>query len=258
MTRKFLTSFGLTLLASGLVAAQMLASPQQPETADPPPTAAAPADAPQPPDPPQFAAGGGGASVTRRADGTVLIRRRRMFMGGDRMDMMGSQDMGMRGPERMWWMNSGLAKQLGLTDDQVAKIKKIFLDHRLQLIDLHADLEKQEVLLRPLIDADHPDENAVLAQIDKVAEARANLEKSNARMLFAIRDTLTPEQWQKLRDIRSERHRPQPTGRRMYRGQQGRPGRMMMRGGGQTGGPQAPPATPPSPDSQGGDGPQQP
>jgi periplasmic protein CpxP/Spy len=244
--KKLLSTFALTLLASGLALAQTAAPPENPQAAEPPPpVAAAPADAPQPPDPPQVYTSGGGVTVTRQPDGAVMIRRDRgMFMGG--------QEMGMEGPAPgKWWLNPEMAKRLGLTDDQVTKIKKIFLDHRLQLIDLHANLEKQEVLLQPMVNADHPDENAVLAQIDKVAEARANLEKSDARMLFAIRDTLTPEQWQKLREMHAmmrHRHRVgQRMGRRMERGgmMRGGPG-----GGVNSGGPQTAPAPPSPPDSQ--------
>jgi len=101
-----------------------------------------------------------------------------------------------------WWKNSELMQKIGVSDEQVQKIEKIFQDHRLDLIDLHAALEKQEVMLEPLIESDQPDESQVVAQIDKVAQARASLEKSNARMLLAIRRVLTVEQWKQLRDLR--------------------------------------------------------
>ena len=100
-----------------------------------------------------------------------------------------------------WWKDSGLMRKIGVTDEQVLKIEKIFQEHRLQLIDLHAALEKQEAMLEPLVEADQPDEAQMTAQIDKVAQARANLEKSNAQMLLAIRRVLTVDQWKKLRDL---------------------------------------------------------
>ena len=70
----------------------------------------------------------------------------------------------------------------------------------MQLIDLHAALERAEAILDPLIEADQPDVAQVIAQIEKVAQARANLEKSDARMLLAIRRVLTVDQWKKLRN----------------------------------------------------------
>jgi Spy/CpxP family protein refolding chaperone len=109
--------------------------------------------------------------------------------------------MGHRGPGK-WWKDSELMRKIGVSDEQVQEIDKIFQDHRLQLIDLHAALEKQEAILEPLIEAGQPDESQVVAQIDNVAQARANLEKSNTRMLLAIRRVLTVEQWKKLRDLR--------------------------------------------------------
>jgi Spy/CpxP family protein refolding chaperone len=100
-----------------------------------------------------------------------------------------------------WWKDSELMRKIGVSDEQVQKIEKIFQGHRLDLIDLHAALEKQEAILEPLVEADQPDEAQVIAQIDKVAQARANLEKSNAQMLLAIRRVLTVDQWKKLRDL---------------------------------------------------------
>ena len=100
-----------------------------------------------------------------------------------------------------WWKDSALMQNIGVSDEQVQKIEKIFQDHRLELIDLHAALEKQEAILEPLIEADQPDETQVIAQIGKVAQARATLEKSNAQMLLAIRRVLTVNQWKKLRDL---------------------------------------------------------
>ena len=105
-----------------------------------------------------------------------------------------------------WWNDPAMAQQLGLSDQQKHQMDDIFLQHRLKLIDLNANLEKQETLLHPMIEADQPDEAKILSQIDAVAQARADLEKANARMLFDIRKTLTPDQWQKLKTMREEHH----------------------------------------------------
>jgi len=104
-----------------------------------------------------------------------------------------------RGPEHgRWWANPRVAQQLGLTDAQKKQMDDILQQSKLQLIDLNAALQKQEVILGPLIQADQPDEQKVLSQIDAIAQARANLEKANARMLFDIRKVLTPDQWKKV------------------------------------------------------------
>ncbi|MGB9032857.1 MAG: Spy/CpxP family protein refolding chaperone [Acidobacteriaceae bacterium] len=116
-----------------------------------------------------------------------------------------------------WWNDPQLAQQLNLTDQQKHQMDDIFLQSRLKLIDLNANLEKQETLLHPMIEADQPDEAKILGQIDAVAQARADLEKANAHMLFDIRKTLTPDQWQKLKAMREE-HR---SGKMMGDGRRG-------------------------------------
>ena len=97
-----------------------------------------------------------------------------------------------------WWANPQTAELLGLTADQTRKMDDIFQQHRLRLIDLNASLEKEELILEPLMGADQPDDAKVMAQIDRVAQARAELEKANSRMLWSVRRVLTPDQWKKL------------------------------------------------------------
>jgi Spy/CpxP family protein refolding chaperone len=97
-----------------------------------------------------------------------------------------------------WWSNPDTAQRLNLTADQLKKMDDVFQQYRIQLIDLKAGLEKAEAMLEPLVAADQPDDAKVVAQIDRVAQARADLEKVNSRMLWSIRRVLTPEQWKNL------------------------------------------------------------
>jgi Spy/CpxP family protein refolding chaperone len=108
----------------------------------------------------------------------------------------------MRGDRGRWWNNPKLVEKLKLTDDQRKAMDKIFQDHREKLVDLRGNLEKAEIEMEPLVRADQPNESAVMAQIDKVAQARAELEKANARFLFALRAKLTPEQWKQVQEFR--------------------------------------------------------
>ncbi len=108
-----------------------------------------------------------------------------------------------------WWKNSEIVRELQLSEAQSNQIEQTFLEQRLKLIDLHAELEKQEARLQPLIEADQPDEAKVSAQIDQVLAARGRLEKANAMMMLAIRRVLTAEQWKKLQAIQQERERMQ-------------------------------------------------
>jgi Spy/CpxP family protein refolding chaperone len=102
------------------------------------------------------------------------------------------------GPHGRWWNNPEMAQKLGLTADQQKKMDEIFQQHRLKLIDLNASLQKEEAILEPLVESDQPEESKIVTQIDRVAQARAELEKANARMLLGIRRVLNPDQWKKL------------------------------------------------------------
>jgi len=127
------------------------------------------------------------------------------------------------GPPGRWWDDPEFIKKLGLTDDQQKKMDDIFNSSRLKLIDLSAAVQKEEAIMEPLVAADPPDENKLLAQIDRVAQARAELEKANARMLLGIRSQLTHEQWLRLKAERPPMHGPmRGMGRGNDRGGRGR------------------------------------
>ena len=100
-----------------------------------------------------------------------------------------------------------MAKKLGLSAEQRKKMDDIFQDHRLKLIDLHAAVAREEATLDPLMQAAQLDDSKILPQIDRIAQARADLEKSDARLQLALRHVLTPEQWETLQ---SEPGRPGP------------------------------------------------
>lgn len=169
-------------------------------------------------------------------------------MGGPGMDGRRppfERAFGGHGNEGRWWNNPRIIEKLKLTDDQRKAFDQILLDHREKLIDLRANVEKADLAMQPLVGADQPNEPAILAQIDKVAQARAELEKANARYLLALRSKLTPDQWKQIQEFRENhggmRDRFGPEGRRG-----GRPGAGGEGGPGNPGGPgNAPP--PPGP-----------
>jgi len=150
------------------------------------------------------------------------------------------------GPSGRWWNDPAMVEKLSLTDDQRKSMDAILLDHRANLVDMHASVEKAEIAMEPLMSADQPSEQLILAQIDKIAQARAELEKANARFLLAIRAKLTPDQWKQLQAVRAERRQnrlgPDGAGPRHMRNR-------AVPDGGPQGAPQATP--PPGPGPQG-------
>jgi len=129
-----------------------------------------------------------------------------MGMGGPGFGMHRppmERSLGLRGGR--WWNEPAMIEKLKLTDDQRKAMDQILLEHREKLIDMRAALDKAELAMEPLMQDDQPNESQILAQIDKVAQARAELEKANARFLLAIRAKLSPDQWKDLKAARAER-----------------------------------------------------
>jgi Spy/CpxP family protein refolding chaperone len=138
-----------------------------------------------------------------------------------------------------WWNNPAMVEKLKLTEAQRKQMDEILQKHRETLVDLRGNLEKAELVMEPMMRDDQPNEGKILAQIDKVAQARAELEKANARFLLALRGKLTPDQWKQLQAERANRHEE----RRGW--EPGGPGRGGPRPEGQGGPQMAPP--PPGP-----------
>jgi Spy/CpxP family protein refolding chaperone len=113
--------------------------------------------------------------------------------------------LGPLGSQGRFWNNPKVVERLKLTDVQCKEFEEIFMQHREKLIDLRANLAKTELALEPLVRDEQPNETKILAQIDKVAQARAELEKANAAYLLAIRGKLTAEQWTQVQAERAER-----------------------------------------------------
>ena len=100
-----------------------------------------------------------------------------------------------------FWRNPEWISMLDLSVDQQKRMDDIFQQYRLKLIDLNASLQKEELILEPLLGGTKPSPDAeakIMSQVDRIAEARAELEKANSRMLVNILQVLNTDQWSKL------------------------------------------------------------
>jgi hypothetical protein len=101
-----------------------------------------------------------------------------------------------------WWQNSETAKKLQLSEAQIGQLDQTFLDHRLKLIEVSADMEKQDLKLQSLLDADVPNEGQISSQVDEVLAARGKLEREHTMMNLELRKELSLDQWRQLRSMR--------------------------------------------------------
>ena len=127
--------------------------------------------------------------------------------GGPPPESRGSANSSMRGglqlgPPGRWWDDKKFARSLGLNGDQQKRMDAIFGQNRDTLSSRYDNVLKAEARLESLTHASKPSETALFAEIDHVAQARADLEKATTHFLLQIRDEMTPEQIGKLDDHR--------------------------------------------------------
>ena len=111
----------------------------------------------------------------------------------------------MRAEMGKWWRDAEIAKKLQLSDGQVTQLDQTFYEHRVKLIDYGAEMEKQDLKLQSLLDADAPDEGQIGSQVDLVLAARGKLEREYTFMNLDLRKVLSLDQWRQLKSIRGER-----------------------------------------------------
>jgi Spy/CpxP family protein refolding chaperone len=107
-----------------------------------------------------------------------------------------------------WWQDSEVAKKLQLSDGQVSQLDQIFYQHRLRLIDCSAEMEKADLKLDNLLDAESPDEGQVNSQVDAVLAARSKLEREFTGMNVDVRKVLSLQQWKQLKTIHGDMGMP--------------------------------------------------
>ena len=91
-----------------------------------------------------------------------------------------------------WWQSENFRRELGLTQDQSARIEEIF-QHTLPALRQQKDsLDKAEVDFDRMVEKS--DDSQVMAQVNVVEAARSELHKSRTMMLLRMRRVLTPDQ----------------------------------------------------------------
>ena len=97
-------------------------------------------------------------------------------------------------------------KDLGLSQEQRAKIKAIATDYTKTRIREEADLKLAEVDVRTLVHNEKAELSAIEAALKKSESTQTALRLDGVKALRATAAVLTPEQREKWRAIRMERH----------------------------------------------------
>ena len=98
------------------------------------------------------------------------------------------------GPPGRWWDDKHFAKSLHLRPEQKKHMDALFDENRASLVSKYQALQQEESKMEALSRAQTLDENALFAQIDRVAQARADLEKANTHLLLQVRKEMDADQ----------------------------------------------------------------
>jgi Spy/CpxP family protein refolding chaperone len=105
-------------------------------------------------------------------------------------------------PGQRWWDDKGFVKSLKLRPEQQAKMDAIFEQDRPALLTRLQGVQQAETQMEQLSSSPAPDEAALYAQIDRVAQAHAELEKATTHMLLQLRREMDPDQIKRLEKYR--------------------------------------------------------
>ena len=106
------------------------------------------------------------------------------------------------GPPGRWWDDRATAKSLRLSPEQQTRMDAIFEQNRGTLLARFEAVQQAEAQMEELSRSPAPDEAALFAQIDRVAQARAELEKANTHLLLQLRGEMDAGQIKKLEKSR--------------------------------------------------------
>ena len=128
-------------------------------------------------------------------------------------------------------------KAINLTADQQKAIKADMQKSMSRFTELQWQQSAEEETMAGLMKQDHPDEKKVLTQLDKLLDIENEIKRLHLTSMIRIKNILTPEQQNKLREMKKQDRPPM---------QQGPPPQQPRSEGGDKGAAEPPPAPPDS------------
>ena len=101
-----------------------------------------------------------------------------------------------------WWRHPKVAEKLSLSEDEISKLDKRFVDSRRKLIKLESALKSEQFELDHLLDSENLDEKTTVKQFGKLQQARTNLANEQFRFLLEIRKILGLERFRQLKEYK--------------------------------------------------------
>ncbi len=150
-----------------------------------------------------FAQGRGGGMGGGRMGGGFPAGRTPGGIGDIGPNSRSARPSGSRGglqlaPPGRWWNDKSVVKSLKLRPDQQTRMDSIFAQNRSVLQNSYLGLQQAEGRMLELSKSPAIDEAALSAQVDRVAQARADLEKAYTHLQLQLRKEMDPDQLARL------------------------------------------------------------
>jgi Spy/CpxP family protein refolding chaperone len=100
---------------------------------------------------------------------------------------------------------SEMAEEIGLDQAQVDEIDSILSQSRQEGKAIREQLREARGEMKSLMEADAPDERAVMAHIEEVGELKVELKKLKVGAMLDVRGIMTPEQFAEFKEIRKQK-----------------------------------------------------
>ena len=149
----------------------------------------------------QAPAANANAGGANRGAGNIANRMGPMLGGGDQLDML----------NRMLQDPAAMQANLGVTDEQVAKLRQLLadVDAKIRTVDESIQklgLEQANVFTKALAEKDgKASEEELLALTDKIGKATVERARLRIQRLLVLKQVLTPEQVEKAAALVKER-----------------------------------------------------
>jgi Spy/CpxP family protein refolding chaperone len=95
-------------------------------------------------------------------------------------------------------------ERIGITPEQAQKIRTETLEFREHQIRNRADVQVKHLELKELLSSDNPDRHAIDQKLDEISTVRLAQAKASINFHLDMRAALTPDQKQKLRQMRED------------------------------------------------------
>jgi hypothetical protein len=98
--------------------------------------------------------------------------------------------------------NPELVERLGLTEEQVSRLKNKGYELRREVVKLKAELELAAMEQARMLTAESVDKAALMAAVEKTGAIRTEIGKRRMLQVLLIKDTLNEDQLRQLREFR--------------------------------------------------------